>query len=104
MALPFGLTAQQLFTAAFQTVEIRTAMSPPVVIDLNAPTDPQSEALMRMVQPALILNGPAGTYTVAPYGVPTGLSDELTGAAAKVGMGGLLGLAGVVLLGAAILR
>lgn len=104
MALPFGLTAQQLFASAFNTIEIRTALSPPVLIDVNAPPDPQSEALLRVVQPAITLNGPAGTYQIAPYGVPTGISPEIIGVASKAGMGAVLGLAGVILLGAAVLR
>lgn len=103
-ALPFGLNAEQIFKAAFSTVEIRTALSPPVTIDLNAPADPENEAVLRMVQPAITLTGPAGTFQVAPYGVPSGISSEISEAAGKVGAGGLLGLAGVILLGAAILR
>lgn len=102
-SLPLGLDAQTLFGLAFNTVEIRTALSPPVVIDMNSPTDPSTASLMQLVQPALILNGPAGRMQVAPYGVPDGISPVFSTSATKTAVGVGLGLVGLVLIGASIL-
>jgi hypothetical protein len=66
-----------LFSLAFDTVEVRTAYSEPVTINLNAPQGPPdtaTEELLQKIRPALILNGRFGRASVAPYGIPAGFA------------------------------
>lgn len=92
------MAAKEIFQTLFNRIEIRTAATPPVVIDLTAPSDPKTQALLREVQPAIIFSGPAGRFEIAPYGVPAGLSSTLLQAGAGVGGGVLLGAVGLGLL------
>lgn len=78
----------------FDTIEIRTAYSPPVVINLNSSSgsDVDSAALMAQVRPAIIFRGKGGSFSIAPAGVPEGLSVRDT---KILGGGALLALAAV---------
>jgi hypothetical protein len=88
-----------LLTLAYDKVEIRTAFTPPVTIDLLGPSDPDTEAATRLVQPALIFTGNAGRAEIAPYGVPEGYSSEAKqlGIAVAIGLGAAV--VGTMLLG-----
>jgi hypothetical protein len=92
-----------LLTMAFDKVEVRTAFSPPVVIDLKGPSDPKTMALMREAQPALIFTGPAGRVQIAPYGVPEG-SSLLKRWGWGLAVGGIGAALGLVFLGGALGR
>lgn len=63
------MSATDMFSLAFDTIEIKTAFTPPVVIKLNEPSDPATQALLNRVRPTLIIRGRAGRVEVAPYGV-----------------------------------
>lgn len=93
--------ALSLLSALYNKIEIRTAMSPPVTIDLNAPSDPRTAATMKLVQPAILFDGPGGHAEIAPYGVPSGFSPEVKTAAIGLAIGVAAGAFGLVLLGGA---
>lgn len=88
-----------LIALGFRTIEVRTAFSPPVVIDLLAPNDPATEKLLREVQPAVIIAGNLGRFEIAPYGVPSGISPWVKDAAVSIGIGLGAGLLGVMFFG-----
>lgn len=74
----------------FDSVVVRTAITPDLIFPINASGAPPSEAmqeLMRTIQPSVTLTGRAGTVTVAPYGAPTGQTSWLP--IALFGLGGL---------------
>lgn len=96
------MAAKELFQALFNRIEIRTAATPPVVIDLTSPSDPETQALLREVQPAVIFSGPAGRFEIAPYGMPSGYSSALLTAGAGAGGGILLGAVGLGLFAYAL--
>lgn len=58
----------------YDTIEIRTSVTPPAVIDLyeiahdNGPPSP----ITQFLKPTLILSGRAGTQVIAPYGEAAG--------------------------------
>lgn len=59
----------------FDTVTVRTAITPDLVFPINSSGAPPSAAmqqLMNTVQPTITLSGRAGTVTVNPYGTPVG--------------------------------
>lgn len=93
-----------LLALGFRTIEVRTAFTPPAVIDLLSPADPKTEQLLREVQPAVILSGNLGRYEIAPYGMPSGTSPLLRSAAWSIGLGLGAGLLGVMLFGGVLFR
>ncbi len=96
------LDMMQLITLGFDRIEIRTALSPPAIIDLRAKPDPENEKLLREVKPMIRFTGKAGTVQIAPYGVPLGVSHELKTALTYAVIGGVFGLVGVMLFGRAM--
>jgi len=86
--------AIELLALAFDKIEIRTSLSPPVTLNLRGPPDPRTEALLREVQPALIFTGNAGRQEFAPYGLPSEMSPMVKKWAWAIGAG-----VGGVLLG-----
>lgn len=91
-----------LLALAYDRVEVRTAFSPPIVVNLTGPTDPETDAAGRLIQPAVIFRGNAGEATIAPWGVPSGISEDAKniGIALAVGVGGAV--LGTMLLGGRI--
>jgi hypothetical protein len=87
-----------LITMGFDKVEIRTALSPPVVVDLRAKPDPENQKLLKFVQPAVILTGRAGKATIAPFGVPSGISADARAVGANIAVGLVTGVLGAFLL------
>ena len=60
--------------AVYDTIEIRTSVTPPAVIDLYAAahdTSPPSP-VTQFLKPTLVLSGRGGTEVLAPYGVAEG--------------------------------
>jgi len=83
----------QLF---FNQAEVRTSISPPIVFPIGPtgqPASPGSDALIRKLQPTVILSGPAGRVEIAPYGEATGEGSwwpiALVGGAVILGIGWL---------------
>jgi len=93
-----SIDGANLLSIAFDQVEIRTAATPTVKFSLAGPTDPQTDALLRELQPAVILTGRAGTAKISPYGVPGGVSDVFKSAGVQIGIGALLAIAAAVLI------
>lgn len=83
----------------FDTVEVRTAVTEPVSISLKTPPDPETQALLREVQPAIVFTGPAGRAQIAPYGVPSGLNARIAKAPLTIGLGIGAGILGMMLIG-----
>jgi hypothetical protein len=92
----------QLLSLGINRVEVRTAFSPPVVIDPNSPPNPATQALLKKVMPAVILSGPAGRVEIAPYGVPSGVSSAVKRYGWSLGIGLGATLLGVMFLGGAM--
>lgn len=90
----FGdIDVASVLAAFYSTVEIRTRLGPPVTINLasaagGAP-DPNAGALVKEIQPALVFKGNAGSWTIAPAGMPSGVSKLV----------GQFGVAGGILFG-----
>lgn len=87
------MDAMSLLTTAFDKIEIRTAFTDPVVVNLKGPPDPRSIALLKEIQPVIVFSGPLGRIQIAPAGVPTGKSPLLK----RWGWGLAIGGAGVAL-------
>jgi hypothetical protein len=64
--------AGALIALGFDTVELRTAMTPPLRINLKEPSDPETSALLNQIRPTIIFSGRAGRYELAPYGQTSG--------------------------------
>lgn len=96
------LDPMALIALGFDRVEIRTALSPPVVINLGGPSDPQTEATLKRVQPAIMFSGRAGKAEIAPYGVPLAIDPDIKNAGVSIGLGLGAALLGVMLFGGAI--
>lgn len=100
---------QALIALAYDEVEFRSRLFPPgkVVYNLkNTDRNPQTAALLKLVQPAVILRSKAHGDRVlfAPMGVPTEVASEIKTATTSIGFGvGAVAL-GLVLVGAAIAR
>jgi len=92
---------QALIALLFDTIEVRTRLTPSLVIDLKrAPVEGGDRLLKEIIQPELIFRGNAGEFKLNPYGEPTGISPEVGkwGWIAGLGIGGLL--LAMILLGA----
>ena len=100
------LDTTALVTLGFDKVEVRTALTPPVVVDLKGPSDPAATELLKTLQPAVILSGRAGRATIAPHGVPsgTGVTATVKKAGLSIGLGLAAGLVGGILFGRALVR
>jgi hypothetical protein len=92
-------SATDAFTALYDKVTVCTAATGCLApIDMNAPSDPETAALIGDLQPAVILTGNAGTKTIAPYGVPNGVSSTFKSAGVGIAAGLALAAVGAVLL------
>jgi hypothetical protein len=81
-------------TSLYNTIEIRTSVTPPAFIDLAAlahDTGPPSP-ITQFLRPTLILSGAAGRQVIAPYGeAEGGWGPSLSALAVVVGIGFGLG-------------
>lgn len=81
-------------TSLYNTVEIRTSVTPPAVIDLAAlaqNSGPPSP-ITKFLRPTIILSGNAGRQVIAPYGeAEGGWGPSLTALGVVVGIGFGLG-------------
>lgn len=59
---------QALVALAFDKVEIRTAYTKPIMVDLKGPPDPETARLLADIRPQIKLSGRAGEAEIAPYG------------------------------------
>ena len=96
-----SVSASDLMGLFFDTVEMRTAYSPPVRFKVAEPPDPRTQELLKQVRPALVLSGRAGRVEIAPFGVPSSPAIE----SLKQGItAGVLGLVGAWMLKKAFWR
>jgi len=91
-----------LLALAYDRVEIRTAYTPSVTLNLTGPSDPATDAIGQSVQPALIFTGNAGQAVIAPYGMPSGISPEAQRLGIAIGVGFGAAVLGTMLLGGKI--
>ncbi len=80
----------------FNEAEVRTALTPAIRFPITAsgaPPSPAVQDLLNQIQPSVVFTGPAGTATVAPYGVPVGQTSWLPLVLIGVGAIGFLGWA-----------
>lgn len=93
------LTPYNAVAQFFDTIEIRTKATPPILLkvrDLDAAG--ASSPLLEFLKPTIILRGPLGTKVIAPYGeVPS--ADEGIANAWKVAGVTLAALAGIGVAG-----
>lgn len=69
-----GIDAMGLIALGFDTIEIRSRVMPPMVIPLAKGTpNPDMDALLQKVQPAVFISGRLGRFQIAPYGTPSGI-------------------------------
>lgn len=92
---------QALIALAFDTIEIRTRLTPPIRINLkDLSPNPEMQRLLNQVQPAVKLTGRAGTYTFAPQGIPDGIAaEQIKSTGTSLGLGIGAALLGVLVLG-----
>lgn len=93
-----------LLALGFDRLEVRTAFSPPIVIDLKGPPSPEARAAGERIKPTVIFSGRAGRAEIAPYGVPSGISPEVKQAGVSIGLGLGAALLGILLFGGAVFR
>ncbi len=99
------IDADALMALAFDKVEIRTALTPPVTIDLKAPSSGEASQLMKDIQPAVILSGRAGRHVIAPAGIPNGVMSNRIVQAGGIGFLGVgAAVLGMLALGRAFLK
>ncbi len=66
-----SLNPNGIVSLFFNTVEVRTSATPPIRFPIGPsgpPAAPGTDSLVRTLKPTIILSGPAGEVTVAPYG------------------------------------
>jgi hypothetical protein len=104
-----NIDPQAIIALVYDSVEFRSRLFPPgsVTYNLkNTESSPQTRALLKAVQPAVILHSAqyGDKVLFAPLGVPTAQATEVTTAASNIGFGvGAVAL-GLVLAGVAISR
>ena len=59
----------------FDSVEIRTKVTPPIKLNIRSLEDPSPNPYLNQIKLALILRGPAGTKVIAPYGEVPGENE-----------------------------
>lgn len=92
-----GINPYSLLAGAYDTIEVRSNAAPPVkiaVADLGGGPSAVSQAL----QPTIIFSGPAGQYTLAPYGAAGEYTGWLTSVGSALALAGVGFLAGRYLL------
>lgn len=84
-------------SAVYDTIEIRTSVTPPAIIDLHAVAASQGEPpspITQFLKPTLILTGRTGRDVIAPYGeAEGGWGGPIFGLAVILGVGFFLGRA-----------
>ena len=78
----------------YDTMEFRTAVTPPAVVDLKGALDSSGgpSPVAQFLQPTIILTGPAGQQTIAPYGVaPDGTAATIGLVMLLMGFGYVIG-------------
>jgi hypothetical protein len=85
---------QALFALAFDTVTVKTAIAPDMVIDMTKKGSGQVSQIVKDAKPTIILSGRAGRIVIAPAGEATTVANfQSAGIQAGLGIGAaLLGL------------
>ena len=94
---------QALLALAYDRIELRTSLFDKLVINLNSPSDPATQAMMNRIQPSITFVGRAGRFEIAPYGVATGIDRDVGTWGWKIGAGIGAALLGLLLVGKAYL-
>lgn len=83
--------------AVYDTIEIRTSVTPPALIDLHEAASSAGQppsAITQFLKPTIILSGRSGRDVIAPYGeAEGGWGGAVFGLAVILGFGFLLGRA-----------
>jgi hypothetical protein len=93
---------QALVALAFDTVTIRTAVTPDIVINMKAPSTPGQQSIINQLHPQIFLSGRFGTVPLQPWGQETTPEGEWS-TRIKVGIGIAAGVLGLAVLGKALL-
>lgn len=96
------LDPQALFALAYDTVTIRTSVTPEIPIDLTQKGSGQVSQLVKDLQPVVTLKGRAGKVVIAPAGEPSGVRN-LKPASIQAGLGLGAALLGLIIIGRAII-
>lgn len=81
-------------SSLYDTMEVRTALTPPAVINLKTALDPNSppSPVAQFLQPTIVLTGPSGQQVIAPYGqAPDGTAGTIGVVAFLMGIGFAVG-------------
>lgn len=104
-----NIDPQAIIGLVYDSVEFRSRLFPPGSVSYNlknTDSNPQTRALLKTVQPAVILHSAqyGDKVLFAPMGVPTEQATEIKTAASNIGFGiGAVAL-GLALVGAAIYK
>lgn len=94
---------QALIALAFDKLELKTAYTPTLVMDLKAPPDPATAILLNDIRPHITLWGRAGKVEIAPYGVDIPEPAGRWSSATKLAIGFAAGALGLGLIAKAVL-
>lgn len=90
-----GAVVSAAISALYDTMEVRTSITPPAVIDLKAALDPHSppSPVAQFLQPTIILSRVGGgQQIIAPYGqAPDGTAGTIGAVAFLMGIGFAVG-------------
>lgn len=91
-----GVNAPGIISQFYNQVTVRTAVTPDIVFPISAggpPPDLATQQLLNSIQPTVIISGPAGSFTLAPYGQAVGQRSWLPIALVGVGVVAFVGWA-----------
>lgn len=94
---------QALVALAFDKMELRTAYTEPILVDLKGPPDPQTAKLLADIRPQVTLTGRAGKAEIAPYGqgaAESGIFPSLNTPTGRIALGIGAGAVGLLFVGA----
>lgn len=84
----------QGLASVYDTLEVRTSVTPPAVVNLHAAATDSGppNPIVEFLKPTIVLSGPSGQETIAPYGIaPDGTAGTIGVVAFLMGMGFALG-------------
>lgn len=93
---------QALIALAFDRMSIETSVTPTIDVDLKAPPDPNTAALLNEFKPRVTLYGRGGRVEISPYGVAAPTGPEWS-PSTKLILGVAGGFVGILILGKALL-
>lgn len=100
LATPQGQwTPFEAAATLYDTVEIRTNATPPIVLNVRemGQGNPGPNPAAVAMKPTIILSGPLGTKTIAPYGIADGRTGTVVSVGAVTGIALVIGGIGYAL-------